>query len=393
MIFAAHRYHFIVIASLVIFSAFLFFQRNENVFPVSFSGKLHSTPKPDITDTFANLFRPIKLSPTHPGYRDASGRYISGAPANEAIWTRPLGKKLLIVDIDTRTPTGENQIFNTEKKINWEKLEYRDAGIVTGGISLHYLYAMIHGYDYMHYQALEMEDMHQTWIKPHVFKELLPDYEFVVFFDADSVVSHLEIPLEWMFNRWGITENTMIAMPHDTEEWRNGVAVSTDSTGLPVQNSGFVVLQNSSLTLDMLSAWADCPTEERYEGCGEWKDKWSHEQRAFAEYIRHDPAFNVSADSIVEIPCDDAMGWEGFKKEVESGKDDHIISDCNGRLVRHYTLKKDQLKEEGTVIVMQSLMEILQKSIIKHQAATYKKEHDPTMVSDDDEDIDYDKIE
>ncbi|CBX90706.1 predicted protein [Plenodomus lingam JN3] len=394
MVFATHRYHFVFLAFLVVFSAILFFQRNENVFSAGFSRKSHSPPRLSTTDTFANLFRPIKLSPTHPGYRDVNGHFIPGAPADEVIWTRPLGKKVLIVDIDTRMPTGENQIFNTEKKINWERLEYHDAGLVTGGISLHYLYAMIHGYDYMHYQALEMHDIHQTWIKPHVFKELLPDYQFVVFFDADSVVAHLEIPLEWMFNRWKITKNTMIAMPHDTEEWRNGNPISQDSTGIPVQNSGFVVLQNSSLTFDMLSAWAGCTTEERYKGCAVWKHEWSHEQRAFAEFIRHDPEFNVAPDGIVEIPCDDAMGWEGFKEQVESAGDAaYKVADCNGRLVRHYTLGKERLKEEGSGIVMQSLMEIVQKNIIKHQAATYKKEHDPTMVEDYDKDTDYDEIE
>ncbi|KAF2850495.1 hypothetical protein T440DRAFT_396620, partial [Plenodomus tracheiphilus IPT5] len=349
-------------------------------------------PRPDTRDTFANLFRPIKLSPTHPGYRDAHGRYLSGAPADEATWTRPLGKKLLIVDIDTRRPTGDNQIFNTERKIDWENLQYEGAGLVTGGISSHYLYAMIHGYDYMHYQALEMDDIHQTWVKPHVFKELLPDYQFIVFLDADAVFSHLEIPLEWMFNRWGITENTMIAMPHDTEEFRDETPISVDSTGLPVLNSGFVVLQNHSLTLDMLSAWANCPTEERYEGCAEWKHNWSHEQRAFAEYIRHDPEFNVSADSIIGIPCDDAMGWPGFKDRMEM-QGNIGISDCSGHLVRHYTLGKDELKDEGTKIIMQSLMEILQKNIIKHQAATYKTEYDPAMILDNDKDTDYDEIE
>jgi len=63
---------------------------------------------------------------------------------------------------------------------------------------------MIHGYDYRHYHALDIPNHYSTWIKPHVLKEILPNYEFVVFLDADAVVSHLEVPLEWMFNRWGI---------------------------------------------------------------------------------------------------------------------------------------------------------------------------------------------
>ncbi|KAI8938418.1 hypothetical protein NX059_004311 [Plenodomus lindquistii] len=392
MILAAHSYHFIILALLIVFSAFLFFHKNEIVFPASFSRTPHSSARPDISDTFANLFRTIRLSPTHPGYRDAHGKYTPGAPADEIIWTRPLGKRLLVVDIDTRRPTGDNQVFNTDSKINWETLEYQGAGLVTGGISWHYLYAMIHGYDYMHYQALDMEDLHQTWIKPHVFRELLPDYEFVVFFDADAMVSHLEIPLEWMFNRWKITENTMIAMPNDTEEIRDGKSISVDSTGLRVLNSGFVVLQNRNLTFDMLDAWASCTTEERYEGCAQWKHEWSHEQRAFSEYIRRDPEFNVSSDSIVGIPCDDAMGWPNFKQHMAQ-KDGNDVSDCNGNFIRHYTLGKNKVKEEGSNIVMQSLMEIIQKNVIKHQAATYKKEFDPSIVLESDKDNDYDDIE
>jgi hypothetical protein len=115
-----------------------------------------------------------------------------------------LGKRLLIVDIDTRAPTGANQILNPDKKIDWDALELSGAGYVSHAISNHYMYAMIHGYDYKYYQAHEMMDHFATWIRPHVFKELLPDYDFVVSMDADAILSHLEVPLEWMFNRWGI---------------------------------------------------------------------------------------------------------------------------------------------------------------------------------------------
>jgi hypothetical protein len=119
-------------------------------------------------------------------------------------WTKPLGKKILVVDIDTRVPTGNNQILNPDKKINWQELQNSGAGLTSHAISNHYLYAMIHGYDYKFFQALNIPGHYATWILPHILKELLPGYQVVIALDADVVVSHLEVPLEWMFNRWEI---------------------------------------------------------------------------------------------------------------------------------------------------------------------------------------------
>ena len=144
--------------------------------------------------------------------------------------------------------------------------------------------------------------------------------------DADVTVSHLEVPLEWMFNRWGITRNTFMTLPWDTEEIHNGKSISTDSYDLRVPNTGFVVAQNRPLTADMLSAWKDCTSEIRYSSYGTWKQEWSHEQRAFSEYIRHDPEFNVSSETIVGISCDDAVGWQVFKKDVHRNCP---ITECN----------------------------------------------------------------
>lgn len=374
---------------MVVLTAFLFLSRNENTFPVRFSTVNYRVSTPDTSASFANLFHPIKLGPTHSGYRDATGKYFPGAPPNATIWKKPLGKKLLVVDIDTRLPTGENQIFNTERKIDWEKLHYDGTGLVSGGIWSHYLYAMIHGYDYRHYHALDIPNHYSTWIKPHVLKEILPNYEFVVFLDADAVVSHLEVPLEWMFNRWGITKNTLIALAHDTEEYRNNEPISLDSLGVPVLNSGFIVIQNHNLTFEMLSAWANCTTEERYSGCARWKGEWSHEQRAFSEYIRHDPEFNTTSDSIIGIPCDDAMGFPGFKEQQEANGNKGI-SDCKGNFIRHYTSGKHTLKEEGTAIAMQAFMEIIQKNILKNQATTFQKERDPALVLPSEQDVELD---
>lgn len=127
--------------------------------------------------------------------------------------------------MDTRVPTGDNQILNQDKKLDWETLESMGTGLVSHAIADHYMYAMIHGYDYRYYQAAPVPDHYPTWIKPHILKEVLPDYQFVVAMDADVVVAHPEVPLEWMFNRWGIAKHTSMALPNDTEEFRAGMCL------------------------------------------------------------------------------------------------------------------------------------------------------------------------
>lgn len=131
--------------------------------------------------------------------------------------------------------------------------------------------------------------MHDTWIKPHVLLEFLDQYKFVVFIDADATIQHLELPLEWLFNRWNIGHETSIAMPIDTRQFINGNEnTSGDSKGRTTLNTGFIIAQSLPLTFEMLDAWKTCPEGKRYPECGQWANVWSHEQRAFSEYIRYD---------------------------------------------------------------------------------------------------------
>lgn len=181
-----------------------------------------------------------------------------------------------------------------------------------------------------------------------------------------------------------------MALPHDTEEYRDGNSISLDSHGVPVLNSGFVVNQNNDLTFEMLSAWANCTSEERYPGCARWKGEWSHEQRAFSEYIRRDPEFNRTADSIVAISCDDAMAFPGFAEDQEK-QGNPGISDCNGNFIRHYTFGKERVRQDGSMIVMQALMEVVQKNLLKHHNTTFTKEWDPALVVDGGEDVEYEE--
>ncbi|CAO2652121.1 Nn.00g004040.m01.CDS01 [Neocucurbitaria sp. VM-36] len=366
---AAQRYYIAVVAVFLVVAScsFYLFRSDEPIAYEPVAKVPYRSSKATLRDTITQLFESIKHDPTSPGYIDASGRYFKGG--NETVWTEPLGKKVLIVDIDTRIPTGENQILNPDK-LDWEHLDMHGGGLVSNAILNHYFYALIHGYDYKFYQARHLTDLHDTWIMPHVFRELIPDYQFVVAMDADVTISNLDVPLEWMFNRWGVKNHTSMALPWDTEELRNNKSISTDSKGLLVLNTGFVVAQNSNTTQELLEAWRDCTKEERYEGCARWAYEWSHEQRAFSEYIRYD--FNSTPETVVSIPCDDAVGWPGFKKDVEASNEG--ISDCNGNFIRHYTLGKSQVKNAGATSVMQALSEVLQKSILSQQETMWYKE-------------------
>lgn len=333
-----------------------------------YRSNVSTTSKPTLRDAIVALFDSIRIDPTYPGYRDSTGSYFAGG-INPS-WIEPLRKRVLIVDIDTRVPTGSNEILNPND-IDWESLDMSGGQLVSNAILNHYLYAQIHGYDYKLYSARSIPDHYNTWIMPHVFHELVPSYDFVIAMDADVTVSHLEVPLEWMFNRWGITRNTSIALPWDTEEIRNNKSISTDSHNLRVLNTGFVVAQNLPRTLAMLAAWKDCTAEQRYPGCGQWKQEWSHEQRAFSEYIRHDPEFNDSADAIVGISCDDAVGWPGFKDDVHRN---YPITECSGNFLRHHTLMKSKTKESSSASVMQALSQILQKGILKNVGEVWYQE-------------------
>lgn len=247
------------------------------------------------------LYAPIRHPVTAKTYMDPAG--IEHHLAGEVHWKESLGKKVLIVDMDTRVPNGKNEVWNTET-MNYEALDAtKGSQMVSTALLNHFMYSQIHGYDYKFFAAHHLEDMHDTWIKPQVMHDLLHDHQFVVFIDADAIIQHLELPLEWLFNKWGIGPSTSIAMPIDTRQVLNGNRnASLDTKGRVELNTGFVVAQGIPLTFETMDAWRDCPTGERYPGCEYWATHWSHEQRAFSEYIRYD--FNPDNNIVVRGPCD-----------------------------------------------------------------------------------------
>jgi hypothetical protein len=200
--------------------------------------------------------------------------------------------------MDTRIPNGPNELWNSTT-MNYEALDAsKGSQMVSASLMNHFLYSQIHGYDYKFYAARHLKHRHDTWIKPHVLHELLHYYKFVVFIDADAVIQHLELPLEWLFNKWGVGPETTVAMPLDTRQILNGDRnASMDSKGNVELNTGFVVAHGTPLTFKTMAAWRDCPEGKRYEGCKHWAKHWSHEQRAFSEYIRYD--FNPNNNIVV----------------------------------------------------------------------------------------------
>ncbi|KAK0717390.1 hypothetical protein B0T26DRAFT_740805 [Lasiosphaeria miniovina] len=310
--------------------------------------KDHST----FADIVAELYRPIKVPVDANNYTDQRGKVFENGGRSH--WTQGLGKNIVIVDIDTRVPDGPNEIFNPQK-IDWATGSSNSGGVLTASLVNHYMYSQIHGYEYKYFHARRIDGLWDTWIKPHVLKEMLELYRFVVFIDADAIIQHLEVPMEFLFNRWNIAPNTSIAMPIDTRQGNEGM--SMDSKGKVVLNTGVVVAQSSRHTFDMMDAWRTCTDETRYPGCGKWKTKWSHEQRAFSEFIRYD--FNPDGDNIVEINCNDANGYPGL-----FGKAD-VIDDCQGEFVRHYTLDKGMARASVTEAIAQTISEVVQRNLLK----------------------------
>lgn len=225
--------------------------------------------------------------------------------------------------------------------------------------------------------------MHDTWIKPHIFWELLQEdkWQFIVFLDSDAILQHLEVPVEWLFNRWHIGPNTSIAMPIDTEQILNGnKATSWDTHGRVEQNTGVVILQNTPYTKEMVDAWRRCPDEKRYPGCGKWKQSWSHEQRAFSNYIRYD--YNATGNVVVsrrlidalltctktdtrmqELPCDESQGYPGQKENTPQ-----LVSNCTGQFIRHFTTNKSRTKVSVERSIMLSMAQVIQEGLLASKA-------------------------
>lgn len=183
---------------------------------------------------------------------------------------------------------------------------------------------MIHGYDYRLVQIPQTVDRSATWTKVTAIREALKHYEYVVFIDADSMIPYPNLPMEWLFDYWEITPETLIAMALDPDTPHN-----RDWNNRTFLNTGFIIAQQSPRTHELFEAWENCPNGTRYPECGRWGREWPHEQSAFGNHVRYD--FNRS-DDIRVLSCAEANGCP----EVAA-------TGCAGGLVRHYWGDKSSL--------------------------------------------------
>jgi hypothetical protein len=281
------------------------------------------------------LYAPLKAAPTEPFIRTPDGSRLE-LPPNPR-YTKTLGRDVLILDLETRP---------LKSTADYERGEYdwRNINHVSGGVFNHYTYALIHGYDYKFIHATNFEDRHATWIKPSALANHIKNYKFIVFLDADAAFRFLHLPIEWMLNYWDITPKHAITMAKDP--WSpDEPQFNSDRFNRTYTNTGFMVVQNTPNTLDMLKAWHECPDDVRYANCSQWKQPKFHEQSAFGEYIRYD-----YGDYVKELDCGEANGFPGVE-----------ISDCQGKFVRHYWFEKHLVKVDFRENLMNAITMPIQR--------------------------------
>ncbi|KAH7369327.1 hypothetical protein B0T11DRAFT_278605 [Plectosphaerella cucumerina] len=320
------RYHlrnrpFIFIGALVFSFACLLFASRSSV-PWAYDTlytKVYSeypSPIPAVED-FSRLIAALWKPYVHPldnltFTTDTGAEYA--IPEGAHLWQEPLGKDLLILDVDTRIDnvarTMGPAIFKKEN------MTPRAAGILN-----HYIYSQIHGYDYKFVRAPPATDRHNTWVKVPVIQKALKEYRFVVFLDADAVFVQPNMPIEWLMGLWNITDKTMLAMAEDPNSTHN-----QDAKGWVLWNTGFVVAQASERTQELFDVWNDCPLGNRFPECRHWAYSWAHEQAAFGNHIRY--AYNKT-DELRALPCSDANGAP-------------YVGGCRGRFVSHFWMHKEK---------------------------------------------------
>ncbi|KAI8682251.1 hypothetical protein NCS55_00480400 [Fusarium keratoplasticum] len=294
---------------------FYFSPANNLSFHTSFSPPLPARLAEHTPQLMHDLWTPFihDINTTH--FLTKEG-YHYNIPHGTHHWQEPSGKKLLILDVDTRLDTGPGAMMN-ESSLNSNEMTGRTAGMMN-----HYLYAMIHGYNYRFIRAPPYPNRHGTWVKVPMIKEALKTHEIVVFLDADAIFMYPEMPFEWLMSLWNVTDNTLVAMASDPNSPRN-----RDANGRVMHNTGFIIAQQSNRTQELFHNWEQCPTDKKYKGCKRWAKDWAHEQAAFSNYVRYD--YN-STEEVVMIPCMDGNGAPYIGDKT-----------CGGVFVRHHWFHKD----------------------------------------------------
>ncbi|KAF4549856.1 Hypothetical protein D9617_19g101610 [Elsinoe fawcettii] len=255
------------------------------------------------------------------------------------LFPNKLGKDLVILDVDTRPWRVENT--KDMSQLSWGRLN-------------HYLYAQMHGYDYKFVQApAPPKGTHATWVKIEAIQRVLQEgYKFVVFTDSDVVFPYLQLPMEYLLTEWNVTSEIAITAGYAPDEKEK-----YDHTHhRRMINSGFMIVQDTSVTAQLFKDWIECPTNVKYPTCSEWKDIFWHEQSAWSELVRYD-----YLDHTREIACNDVNGAPEHKLEGDKK--------CTGKFVRHYWIAKDHVKqavqESISSLVVPGLVDDLSKFFAK----------------------------
>ncbi|KAE9968345.1 hypothetical protein Vi05172_g5658 [Venturia inaequalis] len=309
--------------------------------PLSFSAPTPSRTSPSeisFEDAIRAIYAPMLHPIDAPEFIDPTDGevYIT----NQTIYTEGFGKNLCIIDVDTRPLNGTDELMSED--FNWQSI----SGVSTGMLN-HYLYAKIHGYDYkfIHTTEWHNKSREDVWTKIPTLRETLKDYRIVVMIDADAIFRNLNLPYEWLLNRWNFTEETSFTMPLDPVwDVNTGgrIGYTNNKYGVVNPNAGFITAQNLPRTFDMLDDWVSCPdNEEEFEGCDDFRSGWPAEQGVFGEYIRY--KYNETTD-FRSFDCSDGNGFP------EQG------SECRGIFVRHFTTGKGHLKPNTGDALLQTMM-------------------------------------
>ncbi|KAK3081739.1 hypothetical protein LTS18_003264 [Coniosporium uncinatum] len=288
-----------------------------------------NTPASETSDTMRAFWQPI-LHPLLSEKFDINGKsYNRGS----SLWTQPTGRRLCILDVDTRPLNDSNQLWSSGN-FSWAGMPSASSGTLN-----HLLYASIHGYDYKFVHTQEFHDRSAYWTKIRAVANILHGYAVVVVLDSDAIFPHLQLPFEWLLNRWNFTEHRSILQATDPS-WKE----LTNSYGRVNGNAGFLVIQNNPRSHEILRQWHGCPDDEtHYPNCSRFRSDWPAEQGAFGEYLWY-----KYSDYVNQVACDEALGWDGFK------------NGCKGIFVRHYTMGKHLVKGAVEHSLGQSFMAALQ---------------------------------
>lgn len=103
---------------------------------VALNNRFRNNQSLTFANAIANLYEPI-IQPIHETYVDPNLR-VWDLPKSSH-WHRSLGKKVLVVDTDTRIPEGDNELWS-DKGLNWETMNPKEgAKMVSMAFMNHYL--------------------------------------------------------------------------------------------------------------------------------------------------------------------------------------------------------------------------------------------------------------